>query len=342
MRRDLPPRPHIDHLKKQAKDLLDAHRRADAPALARIRDALPAFSGRSDSDVARGPFALHDAQSAIAREYGFASWRQLRAEVSARVLDSYSEENLRAIMRQVAPPGAAPVSDAVYDAMRTAHSERRTFTATLARADLPPRLPLLATRNALLLPGSLAPFRVARPVSLRAVGAATVQSPSLLAVFAQRVEGDESVTLEGLHPIGCCALLHANLPEAGGAEATIVLQALRPIVLEAVEHSSDPSPILFACIRPFEVDDSQDAGELAALDQALRDLALQLTAALPDPERARVIVEAADEDALANLVVANLPYSVAEKAAYAAEPALTERLRLAKQMIERLSASAPR
>jgi hypothetical protein len=92
----------------------------------------------------------------------------------------------------------------------------------------------------------------------------------------------------------------------------------------------------------FELDDSQDADELAALDQTLRDLALQLAAALPDPQRARVILEAADEDALANLVVANLPYSVAEKAAYAAEPVLVERLRLAKQMIDRLSAPPPR
>jgi hypothetical protein len=179
-------------------------------------------------------------------------------------------------------------------------------------------------------------------VSLASVEEANTQSPSLLAVFAQRSEADESVTFESLHPIGCCALLHARLPEASGAEATIVLQALRPIVLEGVESSSSGNPVLFARIRPFEVDDSSDADELAALDQTLRDLALQLTAALPDPDRARVIVEAADEDALANLVVANLPYSVAEKAAYAAEPALAERLRLAKQMIDRLSASAPR
>ena len=70
MRRELPTQPHIDHLKKQAKDLLEAHERGDAEALARIRAAVPAFAGMGDEELARAPFALHDAQSAIAREYG--------------------------------------------------------------------------------------------------------------------------------------------------------------------------------------------------------------------------------------------------------------------------------
>jgi Lon protease-like protein len=342
MRRDLPPRPHIDHLKKQAKDLLEAHKRAEAPALARIRDVLPAFAGRSDAEVASAAFALHDAQSAIAREYGFPSWRQLRTAILARVVDSYSAENLRAVWQQVAPPGVAALSDSVFEAIRTAHSERDALADSLARAELPQRLPLLATRNALLLPGSLAPFRVARPRTLAAVHEAKNLSPRLLGVFAQRSETDEHVSFEGLHPIGCCALLHADVPEPGGPEVTIVIQALRPIVLESVETSSDPNAPLFARVRPFEVDDSRDTDELAALDQSLRELALQLTAALPDPQRARLILDAADEDALANLVVANLPYSVAEKAAFAAEPVLAERLRLAKQMIDRFAEPPPR
>ena len=338
MRRDLPPRPHIDHLKKQAKDLLEAHKRADAASLARIRDVLPAFSGRSDAEIARAAFALHDAQSAIAREYGFASWRQLRAEVSARLTDSYSEANLRAVWQQIAP-GNAALSASVYAALRSAFTERRTFAAQLAHAQLPVRLPLLATRTALLLPGSLAPFRVSRPVSLASVAEAKTKSPSLLAAFAQRSEADEHVSFEGLHPIGCCALLHADLPEPESTDVTIVLQALRPIVLERVESANGT---LFAHVRPFEVDEAGDGDEIAALEQSLRELALQLIAALPDPESARALVEAEDEDGLANLVVANLPYSVAEKAAYAAEPALVERLRLAKQMIDKLSATAQR
>ena len=79
-----PTRPNLDHLKKQAKDLLDAQQRGEPEALARIRDALPSHAGMSDDELARAPFALHDAQSAIAREYGHKSWSDLRDEVASR------------------------------------------------------------------------------------------------------------------------------------------------------------------------------------------------------------------------------------------------------------------
>jgi hypothetical protein len=59
MSRDLPARPNLEHLKKQAKDLL--------PELQQRNPALK----------------LADAQHAIAREYGFASWPQLHAHVAA-------------------------------------------------------------------------------------------------------------------------------------------------------------------------------------------------------------------------------------------------------------------
>ncbi len=78
--RQLPERPNLDHLKRQAKDLLQAARAKDPSALARLRE-LPAFARASDADVARAPLALHDAQSVIAREYGFDSWNALRDHV---------------------------------------------------------------------------------------------------------------------------------------------------------------------------------------------------------------------------------------------------------------------
>jgi Lon protease-like protein len=337
MRRDLPPRPHIDHLKKQAKDLLEAHKRGDPSALARIRESVPAFAGHSDSDIAQAAFALHDAQSAIAREYGFASWRQLRTEVASKARETFSEANLRAVWQQIAPPGAAAFNPAIFEAIRTAMNTREERAGGLQQTELPDRLPLLAPRNSLLLPGSIAPFRVARPRMLAAIDAAKAQSPSLLAVFAQRSEADETFTVERLHPIGCCALLHAVIPETG-AETTIVIEALVPIVLDGVESPDPEAGALFARVRRFEVDDSRDAEQVAALEQSLRELALRLAAALPEPEQARAVIDATDEIGLADMVVANLPYSVAEKAAFAAQPELVERLRLAKQMIDRLSA----
>lgn len=73
----LPDRANLDHLKKQAKDLLRLYQSGDAGAFARFRDALPAAAGRSDRDIAALGLRLHDAQSCMARERGFGSWADL-------------------------------------------------------------------------------------------------------------------------------------------------------------------------------------------------------------------------------------------------------------------------
>ncbi len=82
----LPPKPHLDHLKRQAKDLLRAHRAADPGALQRIREFHPRFSLRPDAAIAETPFSLSDAQWTIAREHGFASWPRLKAHLERPTL----------------------------------------------------------------------------------------------------------------------------------------------------------------------------------------------------------------------------------------------------------------
>jgi len=74
MPRELPPRPSLEHLRKQAKDLLHAIERGDATALERARAA------------ARPPGAalkLADAQHVVASEYGFADWAALKHHVES-------------------------------------------------------------------------------------------------------------------------------------------------------------------------------------------------------------------------------------------------------------------
>ena len=68
---DLPAKPSLDHLRRQARDLLRAAQAGDSKAAGRIRAV---------SDV----LTLANAQLAVAREYGFASWTRLRDEVAAR------------------------------------------------------------------------------------------------------------------------------------------------------------------------------------------------------------------------------------------------------------------
>ena len=71
---DLPAKPNIGHLRRQARDLLRAAQAGDTAAAGRIRAVSDALT-------------LASAQLAVAREYGFASWTRLRDEVTARTAD---------------------------------------------------------------------------------------------------------------------------------------------------------------------------------------------------------------------------------------------------------------
>jgi hypothetical protein len=68
MSRNLPPHPNLEHLRKQAKDLLHE-----------LKQENPALQ-------------LADAQHALAREYGFASWPKLKSYVESLPRDAASSE----------------------------------------------------------------------------------------------------------------------------------------------------------------------------------------------------------------------------------------------------------
>jgi hypothetical protein len=74
---ELPGRPDLDQLRRQARELLRAAVGGDSDALARLR----AVSGR---------VTLSAAQLALAREYGCASWPALRAEAQHRRAQAYA------------------------------------------------------------------------------------------------------------------------------------------------------------------------------------------------------------------------------------------------------------
>ncbi|HVT37837.1 MAG TPA: hypothetical protein VHE78_02215 [Gemmatimonadaceae bacterium] len=69
--RTLPARPDLDQQKKLAKELLQAFHAGDREAIARMRAELPD----------KADLSLADAQFVLAREYGFASWRDLRNRI---------------------------------------------------------------------------------------------------------------------------------------------------------------------------------------------------------------------------------------------------------------------
>ena len=82
----LPDRLNLDHLKKQAKQLIRLYRSRDAAAMARFRSTLPATAGLSDEDLSSRGLRLHDAQSCLAREHGFASWPDLKRYVEVQAV----------------------------------------------------------------------------------------------------------------------------------------------------------------------------------------------------------------------------------------------------------------
>ncbi|PTY05353.1 hypothetical protein DB346_01950 [Verrucomicrobia bacterium LW23] len=78
--RQLPERANLAHVKDQARDLMQAFAAADPEAAALVRRRLPQRKGKAP----HAPLALHEAQLAIARDYGFPSWPRLKAAVEVK------------------------------------------------------------------------------------------------------------------------------------------------------------------------------------------------------------------------------------------------------------------
>lgn len=102
MSRPLPAKPNLEHLKKQAKELLiDFHeRKPEAVALFR------SFSSSSTPEAAK----LADAQHMVARDYGFISWPKLKEHVESLAFTPI-QQLLAAVCAQN-PPRAGQVIEA--------------------------------------------------------------------------------------------------------------------------------------------------------------------------------------------------------------------------------------
>src|SRR5687768_6510489 len=86
---------NIDHLRKQAKDLLRLYRRGTPVAFDRLRAALPAARGKSDAALAAMQLRLHDMHSCLAREHGFPSWLELKDHVELQRVRASDSSALR-------------------------------------------------------------------------------------------------------------------------------------------------------------------------------------------------------------------------------------------------------
>ena len=168
----LPARPDLDQLRRQARELHQAARDGDARALRRLGQAP-------------GAVTLSAAQLALARDYGFASWPRLKAEVERRraalaglltaeaddlIAGQYRDRpRLRPVLDAVlaALPALGPVTVQARGTIVSLVTPRRTFAVvkatTKSRVDLGLRLD--STQ-----PGG-------RLLPARDLGAATVRIP---------------------------------------------------------------------------------------------------------------------------------------------------------------------
>jgi len=83
MSKSLPARPSLEQLRHQAKDLRKQFLAGERAAVDRVRQFHP-----DCKESHRGQFRLHEAQFVLAREYGFASWAQLKEHVESILLET--------------------------------------------------------------------------------------------------------------------------------------------------------------------------------------------------------------------------------------------------------------
>lgn len=81
MQKKLPARPNLDHLRRQAKALLADLAAGNPGAVTTFQNHLPAARKMTAAEVIAARFRLVDAQSAIARQSGFAAWPHLARHV---------------------------------------------------------------------------------------------------------------------------------------------------------------------------------------------------------------------------------------------------------------------
>jgi len=80
MPKSLPASPSLVHLKDQAKKLLKAHQSKDISACSALK-LLHGFSKFTDDEIFNAEISLQEVQFALAMEYGFSGWADLKKHV---------------------------------------------------------------------------------------------------------------------------------------------------------------------------------------------------------------------------------------------------------------------
>ncbi len=143
--------------------------------------------------------------------------------------------------------------------------------------EVPTELPVLPLRDTVLFPNSFMPLAVARESSVRLIDEA-VGSGSLIAVFTQRVAGDEEPLKDDLYPVGTASHIHKMFKLPDGS-LRIIVQGLARVRLDELVSSR---PYLKARVSEArEVEPDKDRLEVDALQRNIKANFQQIVALSP-------------------------------------------------------------
>jgi HEAT repeat protein len=203
----LPDSPNLEHLRNQAKALLEAFRAGDVDAVQRVR----AISSAE-------PFKLAHAQFVIAREYGFQSWPRLKARVERPAKISRRKQFVRDLANELLTLAS---SDVVALAVRMAIPLRDILEV---------RAYLLETKRLhLLVNGLLLGLEHERPkVRADCAGALDHFADERCAEPLMRLLSDPipKVRRTALHSLSCDACKLAPLEVTGDLVARLIEMSL--------------------------------------------------------------------------------------------------------------------
>lgn len=121
MTHSLPGGPSLEQLKKQAKDILKAHKSGNESACETLK-LLTKFSGNSDQAILSAAVSLQEVQHALAMSYGFDNWQALRQGVSE--MGSLPEEDVDQGLQLFGPGGIEDLIGTPFDHVRVLKSKR--------------------------------------------------------------------------------------------------------------------------------------------------------------------------------------------------------------------------
>ncbi|MGB2998801.1 MAG: endopeptidase La [Phycisphaerae bacterium] len=196
---------------------------------------------------------------------------------------------------------------------------------------LPPVLPVMPIREMVLFPGIVQPLTVGRPRSL-ALMEKVVMGDRLFTVATQKDASREEPAFEDLYRVGCAVrvLKMVRLPDGN---QTVIVHAAGRVRLKSVVQA-DP----FFQVEVESVPDIVQKGtEVEALTVTARDLMgriIELSQRIPQEAAAIVqVIEAPGQ--LADFIIANMNVDVPTKQALLEEPRVTQRLRVAVDLMQR-------